>query len=169
MASKKLFITGATGYIGGAVLIEVLKRHGQVLNVTALLRSPSKEFSEKHPQVSVVKGSFDDFDVISKAAAEADIVIRMPRSSCFTCPSSQSVHSSQMIDASRRYGRHRPPRLRNSHPRRCSKTKRALLRHPPVRHRLYRGRPRADLERGLQALFKSRTDVGREVQPPFMA
>jgi nucleoside-diphosphate-sugar epimerase len=77
MALKKLFITGTTGYIGGTVLGEVLKRHGQELAITALLRSPSKEYSEKYPNVTVVKGSFDDFDVISKAASEADIVIRM--------------------------------------------------------------------------------------------
>ncbi|KAF2097818.1 NAD(P)-binding protein [Rhizodiscina lignyota] len=75
MAPKKLFITGTTGYIGGAVLGEILKRHGQALSITALLRSPSREYSEEYPTVNVVKGSFDDFDVISKAASEADIVI----------------------------------------------------------------------------------------------
>jgi nucleoside-diphosphate-sugar epimerase len=67
--------TGATGYIGGSVLNKLLERQPQ-LHITALLRSPSSAFSAKYSSVKVIKGSFDDFDVIEKAAYESDIVIR---------------------------------------------------------------------------------------------
>ncbi|PMD54419.1 NAD(P)-binding protein [Hyaloscypha bicolor E] len=74
MAAKKVFITGATGFIGGSVLNKLLEKHPQ-LEITALLRSPSSAFSAKYSSVEGVKGSFDDFGIIEKAAHEADIVI----------------------------------------------------------------------------------------------
>ncbi|KAI9684293.1 MAG: hypothetical protein M1822_005766 [Bathelium mastoideum] len=74
MAVRRLFITGATGYIGGAVLDTLHKLHPE-LEVTALLRTPTTSFSDKHPKVKVVKGSFDDFAIIEAAANDADIVI----------------------------------------------------------------------------------------------
>jgi nucleoside-diphosphate-sugar epimerase len=75
MSATKLFITGATGWIGGAVLGGILKNYPK-LEVTALLRSPSQEFAEKYPGVKVVKGSFDDFEVIESATQDAEIIIR---------------------------------------------------------------------------------------------
>lgn len=67
--------TGATGYIGGNVLNKVIELYGN-LEITALLREPSKAFADRYPQVKVVKGTFHDFDVIEKASQEADIIIR---------------------------------------------------------------------------------------------
>lgn len=49
------------------------------LQVTALLRSKSDDFTSFFPKVKVVLGDFDSFDVIQNAAQEADIVIRMKR------------------------------------------------------------------------------------------
>jgi nucleoside-diphosphate-sugar epimerase len=77
MHASKLFITGATGYIGGSVLESVLKTYPK-LEVTALLRLPSKEFASRYPKVKAIKGSFDDFDIIEKAAEDTDIIIRKP-------------------------------------------------------------------------------------------
>lgn len=76
MATSTLFITGATGYIGGSVLSGIVRAHGTNLSVTALLRAPSKEFASHYPDVKVVEGSFDSFDVIEKAASEHEIIIR---------------------------------------------------------------------------------------------
>lgn len=76
MGVKKLFITGATGYIGGSVLEALLKEHGSNLEVSALLRSPSQEFASRYSSVNIIKGSFDDFDIIENAASESDIIIR---------------------------------------------------------------------------------------------
>jgi uncharacterized protein YbjT (DUF2867 family) len=69
------FRTGATGYIGGSVLEAVSKQFPD-LRTTALLRSPSAEFKSRYPNVQIVIGDFDAFDVIEKAAADADIIIR---------------------------------------------------------------------------------------------
>jgi nucleoside-diphosphate-sugar epimerase len=68
--------TGGTGYIGGSVLEGIYKTYPD-LEITALLRSERADFTERYPNVKVVVGTFDDFDIIEKAANEADIVIRM--------------------------------------------------------------------------------------------
>lgn len=67
--------TGATGYIGGSVLEDVVKAY-PALELTALLRSTPAEFTSRYPRIKVVKGDFDASDVIEKAAYEADIVLR---------------------------------------------------------------------------------------------
>lgn len=46
------------------------------LEITALLRKPLPEFKERYPDVKIVLGDFDSFDVIEKASSEADIVVR---------------------------------------------------------------------------------------------
>jgi hypothetical protein len=57
------------------VLNKIVETHPE-LQVSALLRSPSQGFTSKYPSVHVIKGTFDDLDVIEKAAQGADIVIR---------------------------------------------------------------------------------------------
>jgi NAD(P)H-binding len=101
MSSKKLFMyvygiavqdgykliesrTGSTGYIGGSVLEGILKQYPD-MPITALLRSPSAEFKTRYPNIEAVRGDFDAFDVIERAAAEADIVIRESYHESFIC------------------------------------------------------------------------------------
>jgi len=67
--------TGATGYIGGSVLTKIIPQFPD-LEITALLRSTTQEFLDKYPDVKIVKGTFDDYQVIEKASAESDIIIR---------------------------------------------------------------------------------------------
>jgi nucleoside-diphosphate-sugar epimerase len=67
--------TGATGYIGGSVLNKIIETYPQV-EISALLRAPSDEFVSRYPKVAIVKGTFDDSDIIANAAQNADIVIR---------------------------------------------------------------------------------------------
>ncbi|KAK2765947.1 hypothetical protein FQN54_007462 [Arachnomyces sp. PD_36] len=74
MAAKKLFITGATVYIGGSVLEAIVHKHPS-LNITALLRNPPAEFKTRYPNVRIVVGDFDAAEIISKEAEDADIVI----------------------------------------------------------------------------------------------
>jgi len=69
------FRTGSTGYIGGSVLEGILKQFPEI-RTTALLRSPSAEFKTRYSTVEIMLGDFDSFEIIKKAAAEADIVIR---------------------------------------------------------------------------------------------
>jgi len=47
------------------------------LDITALLRTVTEEFSSRYPQIHVVQGDFDASEVIEKAASQADIVLRM--------------------------------------------------------------------------------------------
>ncbi|PSK60704.1 hypothetical protein B9Z65_854 [Elsinoe australis] len=74
MAPEKLFITGATGYIGGSVLNEALQRFPN-LEFSALMRLERPDFTSRYPQVKIIKGSFDDSETISTASEEAEIVI----------------------------------------------------------------------------------------------
>ncbi|KIN05165.1 hypothetical protein OIDMADRAFT_50987 [Oidiodendron maius Zn] len=76
MAAKKVFLTGATGYIGGSVLEGVIRKYPK-LCVTALLRNPSEEFKARYPDVKIEVGDFDAFEVIEKAASASDIVLHM--------------------------------------------------------------------------------------------
>ena len=68
----KIFLTGATGYIGGSVA-ERLLREGHA--ITGLVRSEpgAKEIEARgmHP----LRGSLDDAEVIARAARDADAVI----------------------------------------------------------------------------------------------
>ncbi|KAL6897425.1 hypothetical protein GGI43DRAFT_409096 [Trichoderma evansii] len=74
MGGPKLFITGATGYIGGSVLNKLVETHPN-FQITALMRNATSDFISRYPNVSVVQGTFDDFQVIENAAQDADIVI----------------------------------------------------------------------------------------------
>lgn len=67
--------TGGTGYIGGSVLAALAKEHRKY-DITVLLRNPPADFSTQYPSVKVVRGDFDSFDIISDAAAGADLAIR---------------------------------------------------------------------------------------------
>ncbi|KAK5124408.1 hypothetical protein LTR85_001625 [Meristemomyces frigidus] len=72
--APKIFITGGTGYIGGTVLDTIVKRHPEY-DVTALLRNVPDNFSTLYPNVNVIHGDYDSFDVIADAAAQANVVI----------------------------------------------------------------------------------------------
>ncbi|KAI1481938.1 NAD(P)-binding protein [Daldinia eschscholtzii] len=71
---SKIFLTAATGYIGGTVLDTLVKQHPEY-SITVLLRSVPDGFSERYPNVNIVNGTFDDTQLIADTAAEHDIVI----------------------------------------------------------------------------------------------
>ena len=45
--------------------------------MTVLLRSIPPNFADKYPNVKIVKGDYDSFDILAEAASLADIVVRM--------------------------------------------------------------------------------------------
>jgi DNA-binding transcriptional LysR family regulator len=57
------------------VLNKIIETHPE-FQITALLRNATSNFTSRYPNVSVVQGTFDDFEVIENAAQDADIVIR---------------------------------------------------------------------------------------------
>ncbi|SCO04396.1 related to nucleoside-diphosphate-sugar epimerase [Fusarium fujikuroi] len=74
----KIFLTGATGYIGGDVLHTLLKSHPEY-KVRALVRDASKgaAITKSYSQVQLVTGGLDDTDVIAQEAQEADVVLHL--------------------------------------------------------------------------------------------
>jgi nucleoside-diphosphate-sugar epimerase len=77
MASKNVFITGTTGFIGGDAFYALTKAQPS-WKYTILVRSEEKgkDVQKQYPDVKLAIGTLDDSEVIKKAASEADIVIR---------------------------------------------------------------------------------------------
>ncbi|KAH7152594.1 hypothetical protein EDB81DRAFT_930899 [Dactylonectria macrodidyma] len=74
----KIFITGASGYIGGDVLHLLATSHPQY-RVRALIRDAAKGEAVKmsFSHVQVVKGGLDDVDLIAQEAKDADVVLHL--------------------------------------------------------------------------------------------
>ncbi len=68
----KVFLTGATGYIGSAVA-ERLKGRGY--KIAGLARSDESAAKLEALNYEAIRGELSDFDVLQKAASEADAVI----------------------------------------------------------------------------------------------
>ncbi|KAK2766066.1 hypothetical protein FQN54_007581 [Arachnomyces sp. PD_36] len=75
MASPKIFLTGATGYIGGDSLAVITKAHPD-WDITALVRSKEKgaQVTNNHPNVKLVYGDLDSTGLIEEESKKADIV-----------------------------------------------------------------------------------------------
>ncbi|EIN09056.1 hypothetical protein PUNSTDRAFT_126196 [Punctularia strigosozonata HHB-11173 SS5] len=83
MASH-VFLTGATGYIGGSVLEALVNAHPE-WSFSALLRNPSARFTDTYPHVRVVQGGFGSAAILEEAASQADIVIHCGNSDHEPC------------------------------------------------------------------------------------
>lgn len=67
-----VFITGATGWVGSAVVAQLLAAGHQV---TGLARSPEKAAALAASGAQVLHGTLDDLELLREAAAAADAVI----------------------------------------------------------------------------------------------
>ncbi len=83
-------------------MLEGIVREFPDLEIRALLRSVSAEFTGRYAAVKIVKGTFDDSSIIEKEAQEADIVIR----TCIACDQDSLLHNNQLTI--NRYWRYRP-------------------------------------------------------------
>ncbi|KAG5652021.1 hypothetical protein H0H81_006574 [Sphagnurus paluster] len=69
-----IFITGATGYIGGSVLARLINRPDAAsLNIVALVRSSEKAAKLKEIGVNVVVGSHSDSALVEKLASAREV------------------------------------------------------------------------------------------------
>ncbi|CAF0748341.1 unnamed protein product [Adineta steineri] len=85
MSSTKIniFLTGATGYIGGSILTSLLQHpNASNFNITALIRGGDDERVKKLASLNVTPliGSNDSFDIIEKAASESHVTIHTANS-----------------------------------------------------------------------------------------
>jgi nucleoside-diphosphate-sugar epimerase len=71
-----VFLTGATGFVGGNILSSLCKAHPEV-HIKALLRreEDAKELQSVYPNLEPVIGTLADLTLLTSAAAEADFVI----------------------------------------------------------------------------------------------
>src|ERR1700761_7351587 len=74
LLKMKIFVTGASGWIGSAVVPELLEAGHQV---TGLARSDASAQALAKAGADVEQGSIDDLDVLAKTAAAADGVIHL--------------------------------------------------------------------------------------------
>ncbi|KAL1793452.1 hypothetical protein ACET3X_008434 [Alternaria dauci] len=72
----KLFITGATGYIGGDVLCAIANTYPD-LEITALVRNSDKgaKVAAQYPKTRLVYGTLDSTELLTTEASNADIVL----------------------------------------------------------------------------------------------
>jgi farnesol dehydrogenase len=70
----KVFVTGATGFIG-APLCHALAAAGHTVN--ALVRNPSKAENIRHEQIRFIRGNILDPDCLAQEMASCDAVIHM--------------------------------------------------------------------------------------------
>jgi len=68
----RVFVTGASGHIGSAVVPELLAAGHQV---TGLARSESSAAVCSAAGAAVLPGTIDDLDLLRSAAADADAVV----------------------------------------------------------------------------------------------
>ncbi|KAI0364431.1 NAD-P-binding protein [Pilatotrama ljubarskyi] len=94
----KVFLLGATGYIGGGVLARLLANSKPLFDITVLLRDAVKADKLKPFGVNTVLGTLDDADKIESLASQADIV--------FECADADHINSTKAVLAGLRR-RHR--------------------------------------------------------------
>jgi len=74
--TTRLFITGATGYIGGAVFTRLLEKKSTLnLEIVALFREKAKADKVEGLGAQYVIGSLDDLDLLRNEAEKSDIVL----------------------------------------------------------------------------------------------
>ncbi|KAJ5357266.1 hypothetical protein N7541_004424 [Penicillium brevicompactum] len=73
---SKIFITGATGYIGGDSLAALFAKYPE-FSYSALIRSAEKadQVKAQYPSVRTVIGDLDDSSLLERESAAADIVL----------------------------------------------------------------------------------------------
>lgn len=75
--SIKVFLTGATGYIGGDALYQLYQRYPD-FEYALLIRSEDKanKVRSAYPKARIVIGGNENVELLEREAAWADIVIR---------------------------------------------------------------------------------------------
>ncbi|CAF3953243.1 unnamed protein product [Rotaria sp. Silwood1] len=93
-AKINIFLTGATGYIGGSIFTALLQHpNASNFNITALIRGSDERIKKLASlNVTPLVGSIDSFEIIEKVASESDVVIHNAESA-WHLPSAQAIVS----------------------------------------------------------------------------
>lgn len=75
----RLFVTGATGYIGGDVIYRLQQSSLAKSHISCLVRdvSKAKQLSGTYPNVELVQGGLGDSKLVEKEARKADVVLSL--------------------------------------------------------------------------------------------
>lgn len=86
----KVFITGATGYIGGDALFEIAHAHPE-WDITCAVRNSDKEanIARNFPSIKFVHADLDAIDVMEEEASRADVVFHF--ANCDHEPSARAI------------------------------------------------------------------------------
>lgn len=76
-STDSVFSTGASGYIGGQVLRELVRGHPEYA-VTALVRDANSaaRISQAYPKIRTVIGDLNDGHLVEQEASRASVVLR---------------------------------------------------------------------------------------------
>lgn len=72
--APRIFLTGATGFIGGTIFQTLVEQHPDY-DISILQRNPKPQLSKQFPNVEIVQGTYDDLETVTQAASCADIVV----------------------------------------------------------------------------------------------
>ncbi|KAL8695603.1 MAG: hypothetical protein Q9224_003307 [Gallowayella concinna] len=75
--APKVFVTGATGYIGGDALHHLMEKFPKGYEVAALVRNSDKgaQVASQYPTIRLVYGDLDSAEILEEEAKKADIVL----------------------------------------------------------------------------------------------
>lgn len=75
----QIFLTGATGYVGGDVLHRLQRSSLAKSHLACLVRDASKAniLSETYPDINIVQGGLDDSELVEQEARKADVVLSL--------------------------------------------------------------------------------------------
>ena len=92
----RVFVTGATGWVGGVVVDELLGAGHQVLG---LARSEEKAAGLAAKDAEVLRGTLDDLDRLAAAAGDADAVVHLAFNHDFSKYAENSEQDRRAIEA----------------------------------------------------------------------
>ncbi|KAG8989178.1 hypothetical protein FRB93_003739 [Tulasnella sp. JGI-2019a] len=105
MVQTTAFVLGATGYIGGSILVDLTKKYPDFV-YSALVRSPKDNNAIEALGVKIIQGSHTDLELIEKSASESDIVFNF--ADCDDLPLTEAILKGLKTRGARKDGTKKP-------------------------------------------------------------
>jgi uncharacterized protein YbjT (DUF2867 family) len=76
--SPTIFVTGVSGYIGGHIVTDLIKKHSKYQVITLVRTEKQAEtIKATWPAVETILGDLDNHDLLVEQGKRADVVLRM--------------------------------------------------------------------------------------------